>query len=155
MSLHLCKTPSPREAVTKKFTTDFEWAGKYEANAPLDIMHPVVTVKRDFEMETSMFTSFNYARIDELNRYYFVDKIEVVADRLYRYYLSVDVLTTYADIIYRQKAVIKRQQFLYDLYLNDGSLRVENYPLIQTLKFSKSPLANSWHYLLAVAGGIN
>lgn len=152
MSFHLYKTTSPREAVMKTFKTTHSWM-TYKANEPLDVLKPIITVENSTDVAD--FVSFNYARIDELNRYYFVDKIEVVAKNLYRYYLSVDVLTTYADIIYQQKAVIKRQQFLYDLYLNDGSLRVENYPLIQTLKFSKSPLANSWHYLLAVAGGGN
>lgn len=152
MSFHLYKTTSPREAVTKNFKTSYTWM-TYKANEPLDVLKPIITVEESANVAD--FVSFNYARIDELNRYYFVDKIEVVANGLYRYYLSVDVLTTYADIIYQQKAVIKRQQFLYDLYLNDGSLRVENYPLIQTLKFSNSPLANSWHYLLAVAGGGN
>ena len=152
MGFHLYKSESPREAVTKRWKHQFEIVG-FQLNNPCDILHPIVTTSDEYDQLRDTHLNANYARIDELNRYYFIDKIEIVADRLYRYYLSVDVLTTYADIIYQQNAIIKRQQYLYDLYLNDGSLRVENYPLIQTLGFSNSPLANSWHYLLAIAGG--
>lgn len=154
MGFHLYKSKSPREAVTKTWNYDYEIVG-FHLNDPCDVLHPVVTISDEFDYERDSLSKVNYARIDELDRYYFIDKIEIVAEKLYRYYLSVDVLTTYADIIYQQNAVIRRQQYLYDLYLNDGSLRVENYPLIQTLKFNESPLANSWHYLLAVAGGGN
>ena len=153
MGLHLYQMSSPREAVTKSWSYGLTWE-TYQSNTPCDVLHPVVTVSDEYNHHNAdIMANLNYARIDELNRYYFVDKIEIVADKLYRYYLSVDVLTTYADEIYAQRAIIKRQQNLYDLYLNDGSLRVENYPMIQTLEFSNQPLANYWYYVLAIAGG--
>lgn len=152
MAFHLYQSRSPREAVTKSWSYDISW-DTYQSNTPCDILHPVVTVSDEFNQNPELMPNLNYARIDELNRYYFVDKIEIVADRLYRYYLSIDVLTTYADEIYAQRAIIRRQQNLHDLYLNDGSLRVENYPMIQTLEFSNQPLANYWYYVLAIAGG--
>lgn len=50
---------------------------------------------------------FNYVHFLELG-YYYVSDIEVVNNKLNRYYLEIDVLMTYSDIILNSKCRYKR-----------------------------------------------
>lgn len=51
---------------------------------------------------------YNYAYIEEFDRYYFIDDIRVVSLNLYEIDLTVDVLYTYKDDIYSMEAFIER-----------------------------------------------
>ena len=50
---------------------------------------------------------FNYVHFIELG-YYFVSRVEVINNKLNRYYLEVDVLMTYSDIILNSNCRYKR-----------------------------------------------
>lgn len=66
----------------------------------VDILKPTI------EITTENPINFNYCFIPLLNRYYFIDNIQVVRNNFYLLYLSVDVLKTYADKIKECRAVI-------------------------------------------------
>lgn len=80
-----------------------------------DIMDPVLEMSYDVALLTC-----NYMYIPEFNRYYFVNKIEVGAQRMY-ITAHVDVLQTYASQIRNLYCVVARQEDenKSNLYLND------------------------------------
>ena len=60
-----------------------------------DVLHPSLLVRLQ-ERPT-----FNYCKIDSLNRFYFVDSIKFIGNFTYEIFLSVDVLKTYETDILR------------------------------------------------------
>lgn len=64
----------------------------------------------------------NYCRIPAFGRWYFINDITSVRTGLLQIDCRCDVLMTYAEYIYRQEAIIRRNESVYNLYLNDGSI---------------------------------
>ena len=71
-------------------------------------------------VELNSIPNFNYAYIPELSRYYFVRDIDNVNNKLWILKLHVDVLMTYRTQILQLKAEVDRNEFDYDLLLDDG-----------------------------------
>ena len=69
----------------------------------------------------NMFTA-NYAFIREFNRWYFITAIQSVRDNLWRLSLRVDVLMTYKGIIRNHGGIIARNEFDYNLLIEDSYL---------------------------------
>lgn len=81
--------------------------------AECSIIDPIISV------EALPSLTVNYAYINEFGRYYYINNI-VCKGKLYELHMHVDVLQTYASGIRSNKAVIARQQSMYNLYLQDG-----------------------------------
>lgn len=77
----------------------------------LDIMNPVVDLilHEDFGQDDFVKARINYCYIQELERYYFVDKYELLKD-IVRLYLRVDVLYTFKNYISYQKGFVYRNE---------------------------------------------
>lgn len=97
------------------------------------IINPEILVEAD----VSALTGCNYATIPSLGRCYFVGDIVSVRQGLARISCHVDVLSSFATQIKNNYAIINRQERLgvYNLYLNDGSLRTYQNPIVQTKEF--------------------
>ena len=80
--------------------------------------------------------NFNYMQITTFGRFYFITDIRSIGNNRWEISGHVDVLNTYASGILNNDAVIKRQQNLYNLYLNDPDFLTYNYDRIQTKKFT-------------------
>lgn len=65
-------------------------------------------------LELTEYPSFNYIRIPNFNRYYYVDNIINVNNKLWEIYLTVDVLYTYQTQILGLSAFIDRNEFDYN-----------------------------------------
>lgn len=98
-------------------------------------------------------SGYNYMYCAEFGRYYFINNIEAIGYNLWRISAHVDVLTTYRDKILANQAVIKRQQFKFNTYLNDPEWRVYANEDVITFKFSDSEFTKTLDYVLTVAGG--
>lgn len=110
------------------------------------IINPVIKIQCDL----SDVTRCNYLTIPSFGRSYFVNDIKSITDNIAEFSCHVDVLSTYADGIRSNNAIIKRQENLWNLYLNDGSLKVYQDPYVITKEF---PLGfNTQNFVLAVAG---
>ena len=77
--------------------------------------------------ETMQITTANYAYIQDFNRYYFIESIEISTSargyrRLYRLDLSIDVLMTYKDQIENLSPYVARNEFVYDPLLEDSAM---------------------------------
>lgn len=77
----------------------------------------------------------NYMTIYSFKRNYFITSIESVRNGLYLIRGHVDVLTTYATAIKGNSAIIHRQANNFNLYLDDGVMKVYQNPLIETYSF--------------------
>lgn len=92
----------------------------------------------------------NYLTIYSFKRHYFIRSIESVRDGLYLIRAHVDVLTSFATAIKGNSAIIHRQANNFNLYLDDGVMKVYQNPIVETYEF---PQGFSGHmYVLTVAG---
>ena len=97
------------------------------------------------------YPTLNYLFIPEFgNRRYFINNITSVRTNLFEISAHVDVLSTYASQIRQNRGIVKRQRDIWNLYLNDGSFRVYQNPLIQTLVYPSG--FTDYQFILAVAG---
>lgn len=69
--------------------------------ASVDLVNPEIVLNGDFR-------GYNYAHLPDLNRYYFIDKIEQLNLKLVKLSLSCDVLETYKADILNSNARFKR-----------------------------------------------
>lgn len=67
----------------------------------VDIVNPEIVLNGDFRV-------YNYAHLPDLNRYYFIDRIEQLNLKLVKLNLSCDVLETYKADILNSNARFKR-----------------------------------------------
>lgn len=112
------------------------------------IMDPVVIV----DCVTDL-TGANYAYISDFGRYYYINNIEVMPGNLYALYLHCDVLMSFASEIGSCTGVVRRQESLYNMYINDSEFKVEQKSDKKTLMFSNCPFSKTNQYYIAVSGG--
>lgn len=110
------------------------------------IIDPVIVIEGDL----SSFTNCNYMIISTFGRSYFVNNIRSVSNGLIEISAHVDVISTYKDSIRNNRAIIKRQQNSWNLYLNDGSLKVYQNPDVIVRAFPSG--FTKQEFVLAVAG---
>lgn len=117
------------------------------------VLNPSIT----FESSSVGIISANYIYIVEWERYYFVNEITNIRNNLWSFSCHVDVLMTYRNIIRQQSAIIARQEFLYNLYLDDDKFLVNAPRMIVTKAFpGRVPAGNSAganSFILTLAGG--
>ena len=110
------------------------------------IIDPVVKIECDLHD----YVNCNYITIPEFGRKYFVTNIRSVRNGLVEFSCHVDVLSSFADSIRSNKAIIKRQENNWNLYLNDGSFKVYQNPNVLTKAFPSG--FTKQEFVLAVAG---
>lgn len=94
---------------------------------------------------------FNYLYIPDFGRCYYVDSITVVRTGVLDVVCSVDPLNSFKAEILNNNAIIDKQANVYNLYLNDDSLKVYQNPLYSTHLFTAG--FSGYEYVLLVAGG--
>ena len=85
-----------------------------------------------------VFNSINYLYYPDFDRFYVVDSISSVREGLWELQCSVDVLETYAHRLRNLSGVIDRQEYKYNLYLDDGTLASYANAMVQTINFPVS-----------------
>lgn len=135
-----------------KFDKDFD-SGSLSVS--VDLKESTNIFKPTFVILTSdNLWEYNYIdAIDSFGRYYFITDIRSIYNNRYEVDAKTDVLSTWASRIRSNNAVIKRQQNLYNLYLDDPDFHVLNYEKIQTLQFPTSNgFMKSLQYVLVTNG---
>lgn len=112
------------------------------------ITNPSILIEYDGALQ-----NVNYFYIPQFQRYYFVTDIKSIRNNIYEISGHCDVLTTAFKLgnLSDCKGITKKQQKKNNLYLNDGSFRVYQDPIVTTQLFPSG--FNSFSYVLAVAGG--
>ena len=93
----------------------------------------------------------NYMTIPSFNRSYFISDIKSVSNKLWEIYAHVDVLDSFKDEILANTAIIARQEKEWNLYLDDGTFKSYQNPLVMTQTFPQG--FNSQEFILITAGG--
>lgn len=110
------------------------------------IIDPEILIEGDI----SDIAGANYLTIYAFKRHYFIRNIKSIRNGLYMISAHVDVLMTFATAIKENSAIIHRQANDWNLYLDDGALKIYQNPIVLTFPF---PQGFSGHmYVLTVAG---
>ena len=143
LSVTLYNSASPVEKIGKTLTA----GGTYSCTLKdtTSILNPVLIIRT-----SDAVYNYNYLYISEFQRYYFINDIKSVNNNVWEISAHVDVLETYKTAILANNAVIKRQEKLYNLYLDDPEFHVLNYERIQTLKFPANAFSKNLKYVLVV-----
>ena len=96
-------------------------------------------------------SGFNYAYIPEFSRYYFIKEITSVKSGLWEISMRVDVLESYKDSIKANAAILKRQEKIWDMYINDEMFKAESTNKTATIMFPQNHF-NTVNFILTVAG---
>ena len=114
------------------------------------IIDPVFQIAGDL----SSFVTANYCTVPTFGRSYFITNIRSIRNGLFEIACHVDVLSSFKTQIRTNKAILHRSERNWNLYLNDGTLKISQKPeSIKTLQFSNgNAFVNHFSYVLILAG---
>lgn len=144
MTITIQYNASESNRLDKDLTTFATLTGTIKTDT--SITDPIILV----EIDPATVTGANYLTIAEFGRSYFINDIRVVRNSLVEITCHVDVLTSFKSQIRAQTAIIGKSETDWNLYLNDGSFRTYQNPLIQTKTFPSG--FSGTELILAVAG---
>lgn len=110
------------------------------------IIDPVIIIEAD----PVQIGGTNYLYIPVFGRYYFIQNFVIVRTNLIRLECHVDVLESFADGIKACSAIISKQENLWNLYINDGTFKTYQNPMVLTKPFPQG--FGTWEFVLGVAG---
>lgn len=117
---------------------------------PVDTQNPSVTVDGAFNI------TYNYAYIPELERYYYISKIDMLNGSLFEVSLSEDLLATYKKSILNTKAYVQYASHSDSITLGrvpDNRYAIGVTPVSVSESFDLSLVSNSsYHYIITVSG---
>ena len=134
--------PTPTEGLTIELLNNHEELNKITKNPTLvrslegflrdttDIVDPEILIEFD-----GTLVDCNYMHIPQLNRWYFITKIESVRTKLWKIYAHCDVLKTYAEGLLNTECVVARNENRYNIMLNDSMFKVYANPRLQCANF--------------------
>lgn len=146
LTVNLMQNKSPVEKIGKNIAVGTSASCALKDGT--SVLRPVLRIQTSDNVY-----DYNYLRITEFNRYYFIDDIISLNNNIWEVKAHVDVLETYKNAILANTAVIKRQQNQYNLYLDDPDFHVYNYEKLQTLQFPANSFNKALKYVLVVNGG--
>lgn len=112
MRIYLYTNNSEPIKVYKRLTNQTTIEGEFRDS--VSILNPTIVI------ESQTIPQFNYCYIPDLNRYYYINNIDIYRKDVYILYCSVDVLMTYIDSIYNQYAYVTRNQYDYNSDIVDN-----------------------------------
>ena len=112
------------------------------------LLNPVFIVSGD----ASTFAGCNYVTTTNLGgRAYFVKDIRTLSNGMTELHCHCDVLSSWKDTLLALPAIVERQEFDFNLYLDDGSFMTYANPHVVTREFTSG--FSTPCYLLTLAGG--
>lgn len=145
MTITLMNNTSSPNTVSKTTTTVDTITGTLRS--PSSIMDPVIQIQRASPVE------FNYFYISEFNRYYYLKDVVVGTSGLITISGHVDVLKSFDSQIRASSGIAVRQEFNWNLYLDDGTYKAQQNP---NFKIKKWPYEfNDFSYIFTLAGNGN
>lgn len=109
MILKLFKTLDSNNVINKTLTDEIQLDINLKSDT--DIINPEIVLLGDFR-------GFNYAHIPDLNRFYFIERVEQLNMRLVKLSLSCDVLETYKESILNSECEYIREAKNGDKVIN-------------------------------------
>lgn len=140
----LQRNNSERERLTKNISNLLTVSGVLKTET--SIIDPVIMI----ECDLNDVKNCNYMTISAFGRSYFVNNIRSIRNGLVEFSCHCDVLSTYAEQIRDNTAIIRKQENDWNLYLNDGSFKIYQNPNVLTRAFPSG--FTTQEFVLAVAG---
>ena len=109
-TLKLYKNSSENNDVSKTLTDEHKVTGY--SRSVVDMLNPVI------ELAGIEVNSYNYCYVQELNRYYYIENINISPNGVYRLSMRIDVLMTYRDDIMASHGLITKNRE-YNPYTGD------------------------------------
>ena len=135
---------SEKNRVNKDITDVLTLYGTLKTDT--SIIDPVIM----FECDLLDVVDCNYITIEAFNRSYFITNIRSLRMGLVEISAHVDVLSSYSSQLKELKAITRRQENRWNLYLNDGVFKVYQNPIVLTRAFPSG--FSTMEFVLAVAG---
>ena len=110
------------------------------------LIDPVIRI----QCSLSDVANCNYMTISTFGRSYFVRDIRSLTNNIVEFTCHVDVLSTYKNGIRSNTGITRRQENQWNLYLNDGSLKVYQNPYVITKEFPSG--FSTQEFVFAIAG---
>lgn len=111
----------------------------------VDIVKPVVRIER------ASAVGFNYVYISDFGRYYYVEELKAFRNNILELSLTCDPLESFKAQILEHDAIIDKQENQWNLYLNDDSIKMYQYPLIWRKLFDNA-FWDDFEFVLITAG---
>lgn len=113
----------------------------------ISVMNPVVRFESDDVIR------FNYAKIPELQRFYYIKDRTIFREGVWDITFDVDVLMSFRNDILHLNAIVDKQSLHQngDEYIDDGSLVTENV-MFQTVYNFPNGFNDTGEYILITAG---
>lgn len=142
MDIKLCNTSDPKNKVKKSVTSGATFSCVLKEGT--SVFNPVVIIQTD----ASVY-NFNYMQIPTFGRFYFITDIRSIGNNRWEVSGHVDVLNTYSSGILNNDAVVRRQESVYNLYLDDPNFQIYNNERIQCIQFEPSDdLSKTLQYVI-------
>lgn len=127
MNIVFYKTSDERNRIIKTLTETVRFEGVFTTS--YNTINPTLQI-----VSRETFDS-NYCYIQETNRYYFIDKINIRRDGFYDLYLTLDVLMTYQDKILNLWGTVSQSKNS-GLYLKNNSISLDARPQLKKYEFT-------------------
>lgn len=144
-NIQLMVNSSPPHQLDKALSTVLSVNGTLKEDT--SIIDPVIKI----QCNLANITRCNYMSIPQFNRYYFITNIKSITNDIVEISAHVDVLNTYKSEIRMNTGIVRRQENSWNLYLNDGTFKTYQNPMVLTKSFPSG--FTTKEFVLAVAGG--
>lgn len=142
MDILFYNTSSESNRIGKTLVNETTLTGSFKTE--IDIQNPIIQVNTNL-------LNFNYCYIPDLNRYYFINKIEITRTNLFTIFLHIDVLETYKEEIKGLNVIVNSSSGgnpYYDGYISGVDVRTE----YETKQFENNFDENGQIVLVALYG---
>lgn len=110
----------------------------FNVKGECDLLNPVIDLA--FDGSTTPIVTANYSYIPEWKRYYYITNVTSVRTGMWRLSLHVDVLYSHATNIAKIPCVCVRNRNVYNSYLIDDRVPLQNNYNVQYIASTGSPL---------------
>lgn len=145
ITVNLGVTSSEKRQLDKSVSSVASCSGSLRNES--NVVNPSILVEANAES----ISRCNYMTISDFGRKYFITDIQAVTNKLSIVTGHCDVLSTYADEIRKNQAILGRSQSNWNLYLDDGAFKVTNKTQVITKKFS-GKFSNTSSLILVTVG---
>lgn len=107
---------------------------KYD-NIPIQVLDPSSVVRPRLRVSSGLIgQGVNYLYVADLERYYYI-KDWIMENGHVTLECEVDVLMSFNSSIKSQNVIVKRNERLFNMYLEDGQYKVQNRTAVRTVVF--------------------
>lgn len=148
MIITLYKSPGERNLLNRSLTV-VKTMSTIEATDELSIETPTVLIDRD-----DSIIGFDYAYIQEFNRYYFLTGLNIVNGNQFRLELTVDPLMSFRSQILSSQCIAKRSTSNINPEIEDNQVVFKAAPkrINRKMSIGFSPSSSGGCYILTLGG---